>query len=45
MWMYILQLVMEKFKTTCMYALPIYVLYIPDMFLVMGCVDCNVGSL
>jgi len=45
MWVYILQLVMEKFKTTYMYALPMYVLYVPDMFLVMGYVDCNVGGL
>jgi len=45
MWVYILQLVMEKFKTTYIYALSMNVLYILDMFLLMGCVDCSVGGL
>jgi len=45
MWVYILQLVIEKFKTTYIYALSMYVFYLPDMFLVVGCVDCSVGGL
>lgn len=36
---------MEKFKTTYMYVVSMYVLYVSDMFLVMGCMDYNIGAL